>query len=579
MFRIRRIYDDVLPVNQAAIAEVQEIFASHFRAAPPEDIQRLAEKLRDPLSHRFRTILYVAEKGRRRIAGFAILLHDPVLGVFFLDYIAAAKRFSSRGMGAALYEHVRDESLAMGAAGLFFECLPDEPGSCRDEGVRKQNAARMRFYERYGARPIIGTAYETPVPGGSDDCLPHLMCDPLDQPKPPSAELVRQVVQVVLQRKYGSLCTPQYIADVVRSIQEPIQLRPLRYSKELPDHRRASADGHQRIAMTVNDKHDIHHIHERGYVESPVRIRAIQAELDSSGLFETLPVRQYPLRHIEAVHDPDLVSYLRRACEATPEGKSVYPYVFPIRNATRRPRELSVLAGYYCIDTFTPINRNAFPAARRAVDCALSAADAILQGQRLAYALVRPPGHHAEYRSFGGFCYFNNAAVAAHHLSRVGRVAILDIDYHHGNGQQDIFYRRSDVLTLSIHGDPDFAYPYFTGFADERGDGPGEGFNVNIPLPETQDGQQYREALIPALRLITEFTPSFLVVALGLDPAKGDPTGTWVLGSKDFEANGRLIGQLGLPTLVIQEGGYRTRTLGGNARAFFQGLANAHQRT
>jgi acetoin utilization deacetylase AcuC-like enzyme len=246
--------------------------------------------------------------------------------------------------------------------------------------------------------------------------------------------------------------------------------------------------------------------------------------------------------------------------------------VFPIRNPDKKPRDLGYCAGYYCIDTFTPINRNAYPAARRAVACALTAARLVLEGRRIAYALVRPPGHHAERRVFGGFCYFNNAAVAAQLLSEHGKVAMLDIDYHHGNGQQDIFWERSDVLTISIHGHPRFAYPFFSGFEEERGAGPGEGFNINYPLPEQQDGAQYRKALHKALAEVRRFEPMFLVVCLGLDTAKRDPTGSWSLGPKDFEQNGEAIGALRLPTLVVQEGGYRTRTLGANARSFFQGL-------
>ncbi len=151
-----------------------------------------------------------------------------------------------------------------------------------------------------------------------------------------------------------------------------------------------------------------------------------------------------------------------------PPGKSIYPYVFPIRNVARPPVELSVRAGYYCIDSFTPLNKNAFLAARMGVDCALTAANEILSGTQVAYVLTRPPGHHAEKNSFGGFCYFNNNAIAANFLSRYGRIAILDIDYHHGNGQQQIFYDRSDVLTISIHGHPSFAYPYFSGFRKRR---------------------------------------------------------------------------------------------------------------
>jgi acetoin utilization deacetylase AcuC-like enzyme len=359
---------------------------------------------------------------------------------------------------------------------------------------------------------------------------------------------------------------------VVASFRDPLQLREPRYAKAPVVAKPAAFVSRQLVAMTVNDRHDIHHIRERGYVESPVRIKAILNELVPSGLVRAIPVKEYPMRHIKAVHDNDYVEYLKRACAEVPANKSVYPYVFPVRNQTRPPKELSIRAGYYCIDTFTPLNANAFKAARRAVDCTLTAADELLAGRRVAYSLVRPPGHHAERKAFGGFCYFNNAAIAAHYLSPFGKVAMLDIDYHHGNGQQDIFYERPDVLTISIHGHPEFAYPYFTGFASERGGATGYGYNLNIPLPESQSGEEYRRALERACREVARFAPSFLIVPLGLDPAKGDPTGTWSLVAKDFEANGRMIGQLQIPTLVVQEGGYRTRTLGTNAKFFFNGL-------
>ena len=201
----------------------------------------------------------------------------------------------------------------------------------------------------------------------------------------------------------------------------------------------------------------------------------------------------------------------------------------------------------------------------------------MLDGDGMAYALVRPPGHHAERRSFGGFCYFGSTAMAANYLSAHGSVAVLDVDYHHGNGTQDIFYERDDVLTVSIHGHPHFAYPYFSGYADERGEGKGRGYNLNVPLPEHVDGERYRAELAPVLKRILRFTPRFLVVALGLDTARGDPTGSWELGPKDFAANGRMIGRLGLPTLVVQEGGYKNRSLGVNARSFFQGLWHGAQ--
>jgi acetoin utilization deacetylase AcuC-like enzyme len=233
---------------------------------------------------------------------------------------------------------------------------------------------------------------------------------------------------------------------------------------------------------------------------------------------------------------------------------------------------LPLRAGYYCLDTFTPLNENAYKAARRSVDCALTGADTLLDGGRAAYALVRPPGHHAEHDAFGGFCYFNSSAIAAQRLSEHGSVVLLDIDYHHGNGAQDIFWKRKDVFTISMHGHPRYSYPYFSGFDDERGGGTGKGFNLNFPLPENIDGERFRKTLSEALIRIRKFKPQFLVIALGLDTAKGDPTGSFQLMAKDFRENGKMIGELALPTLVVQEGGYKTQTLGINARHFFTGL-------
>lgn len=575
VLKIRRVYDDILPINQEILEQVKGILRTRFDAVSEDEIGLIGEKLRNPFKHRFRTILLVAENLRRRVLGFAMLLHEPEIGFCYLDWIALAGGKSGGGLGSALYDRVRSEAVALKARGLFFECLPDDPQDCDDEASIKQNRSRLRFYERYGARPIVDTGYEMPV-HPEDTCMPHLVYDGLDGTDPLKKSFARKVVRAVLERKYAEYCPPNYVEMVVASFREdPVRLRPYRYIK--PEAVRTEVNGRsfEQIALVVNDRHDLHHMHDRGYVEAPVRVRSIRKALDPSGLFALNQPRHFSRKHITAVHDTDLVNYLRRACEEMPEGKSLFPYIFPIRNKTRPPKEPSVLSGYYCIDTFTPINRNAYAAARRGVDCCLTAAAEILAGRRLAYALVRPPGHHAERNAFGGFCYFNNSAIAAHYLSGHGRVAILDIDYHHGNGQQDIFYRRSDVLTISIHGHPRFAYPYFSGFDDERGEGEGEGFNYNIALPESVDGERYRKALARALSRIEAFNPQFLLVALGLDTAKGDPTGTWRLLARDFESNGRMIGGLRLPTIVVQEGGYRNRTLGSNCMNFFKGLTSS----
>jgi acetoin utilization deacetylase AcuC-like enzyme/GNAT superfamily N-acetyltransferase len=577
MHRIRRIYDDVLPLNQEIMAQVKDILRSRFAAVSEAEIESISEKLRNPFIQRFRTILLVAETLGGRVAGFAVLLHEPEIDFTYLDWIAMATGRSGGGIGGAIYERVRQESVALKVKGLFFECLPDEEQHCPDPGLLKENRARLRFYEQYGARPLINTGYELPVNPG-DTCMPHLVYDALGLQTPLKRSFACKVVQVILERKYAGLCPADYVRKVVSSFKDdPVQLREFRYVKPEVVNPGVESRVFEQIALVVNDRHHIHHVHERGYVESPVRIQSILKRLQKSGLFVEMKPHQFSEQNIQQVHAPDFVNYLKKACRDVAEGKSLFPYVFPIRNKTRPPKEPSVLAGYYCIDTFTPINRNAYPAARRGVDCALTAAREVLNGRRIAYALVRPPGHHAERRSFGGFCYLNNNAIAAQYLSGYGKVAILDIDYHHGNGQQDIFYRRSDVLTVSIHGHPRFAYPYFSGFDDEKGGGAGEGFNLNIPLREDLEGEEYRKALKRAITRIEQFNPTFLVVALGLDPAKDDPTGTWSLRARDFEANGKLIGALGLPTVVIQEGGYRTRTLGLNVMNFFNGLAKALQ--
>jgi acetoin utilization deacetylase AcuC-like enzyme len=252
----------------------------------------------------------------------------------------------------------------------------------------------------------------------------------------------------------------------------------------------------------------------------------------------------------------------------------IYPEVFRVRRGARRPSHNAALAGYYCFDTGTPLTRDVFAAATESAAIAMTGAD-LLAAERVVYALCRPPGHHAEREVFGGYCYFNNPGLAALRLAERGPVAVLDIDYHHGNGTQDVFYESDRVFTASIHGDPAVVYPYFSGFADERGAGPGLGANLNLPLPPGASPTQFLETLDYALAAIREFAPVTLVVALGFDTCKGDPAGSFALTTRHYPVIAQRIAALGCPTLLVQEGGYRTETLGRNAVTFLQAFEAA----
>lgn len=573
MFRIRRIHDDVTPANRRAIEAIRRIVVERFSPLSGKKIDTFFEMMRPDAGGAFRPIAFVAEGLGGAVTGGALVSHDPKLRFCYLDYLVAAMLSAGRGVGDALYRRVREESLVLGAVGLFYECLPDDPALSRDPDILRNNRARLRFYEAYGARPIVGTKYETPLKPGGDN-PPYLVFDGLDRGVPLGREFAREVVEAILSRKYKGYVTPEYLRMVIESFEDdPVRIRPPRYVREERTEQMPVSDRFQKVALVVTDQHEIHHVRDRGYMEAPVRIRSITSKIIPSGLFEIVPPREFPEWHLREVHDAGYISYFKRVSSTIPPDEPVYPYVFPLRNEANPPKELAYRAGYYCIDVFTPLSRNAYIAARRAVDCSMTAAMEVLGGRRIAYALVRPPGHHAERQAFGGFCYFNNAAIVAHYLSRYGKVAMLDIDYHHGNGQQMIFYRRRDVLTVSIHAEPSIAYPYFSGFARERGEGKGFGFNRNYPCPETFDGAGYLKVLESACADVHRFSPSYLVVCLGLDTAKGDPTGSWSLVKTDYFAVGRRIAALELPTLVVQEGGYNNRSIGVNAREFFRGLS------
>ncbi|MEZ5788023.1 MAG: histone deacetylase family protein [Xanthobacteraceae bacterium] len=305
--------------------------------------------------------------------------------------------------------------------------------------------------------------------------------------------------------------------------------------------------------------------------EMPRRAELVLAEVRRAELGPIVPPQLFGLDPVRRVHAPDFVDFLRSAWDAwvAEHGEhDALPFTWLAPGMRRKlPDHIDGKLGYYSFDAGTPITAGTWRAMTAAANVALTGAHLVADGERGAFALCRPPGHHAGRAYYGGYCFFNNAAIAAQALRDrgAGRVAVLDIDYHHGNGTQDIFYDRGDVLVISLHADPKQEYPYFLGFADETGTGAGEGCTANYPLPWGTDWTAYAEALDHALGRITGFGAEALVLSLGVDTYKGDPISKFQLDSLDFCAIGRRIAELRLPTLIVMEGGYAVDAIGTNA--------------
>ncbi len=305
--------------------------------------------------------------------------------------------------------------------------------------------------------------------------------------------------------------------------------------------------------------------------ECPERVDMILAGLREAGVGEVFSPAEHGLAPVLAVHDADYVDFLASCWDdwraLGREGEAI-AWVWPTRTMPGRriPSSVDGRLGHYALGADTSICAGTFEAAMASKDVALSALDHVLESGEPAFGLCRPPGHHAAVDQFGGYCFFNNAAVAAQRALDAGlsRVAILDVDFHHGNGTQQIFERRSDVLFVSIHGDPMTCFPYFMGHADEVGEGDGAGYTVNYPLPEGSSAEVWFHVLEAAKERIREAGCELLIVSLGVDTFAGDPISAFTLASEDFTEMGRRLAALGLPTLVLMEGGYAVEEIGIN---------------
>lgn len=322
--------------------------------------------------------------------------------------------------------------------------------------------------------------------------------------------------------------------------------------------------------------------------EVPARLDFVLAELQRRpvGAIELPAVDDAALNAtLRRVHAPRYLDFLQGAwgewvaLDPSNADRDALPSVWPLPNrhgfrTDVLPENFAARLGVFAFDSGCPLTAGTWVAARAGAACAMAAAQDLADGARAAFALTRPPGHHAGPDYFGGYCFLNNAAIAAQTLRDAGRqrVAVLDIDYHHSNGTQTIFYERADVLTVSIHGDPRTEYPFFLGHADERGAGAGEGFNLNLPLPRGTGHAAWRRALDSALQVVDNFGAEALVVPMGLDTFAGDPISGFTLQSDDYSEIGAALASAGLPTVFTFEGGYAVEAVGLNAVNLLSGF-------
>jgi acetoin utilization deacetylase AcuC-like enzyme len=317
----------------------------------------------------------------------------------------------------------------------------------------------------------------------------------------------------------------------------------------------------------------------RPVYERPERAERVRDALAAAG-HPLVEPRQHGTAPVLAVHEPALVGFLEgawAAWRAAGGPEVLIPDTFALGRLAggggRDPGGGVGRPGWFCFDTATPLVAGSFAAAAAAADVALTGADLVAEGAPAAYALCRPPGHHAGPGYYGGFCLLNNAAIAGRWLARLGRVAIVDVDFHHGNGTQDIFWEDPEVLYVSLHGDPAVHYPFFTGAADETGGGPGAGATRNLPLPDGTGDGAYLEALAEATAVVDAFDPAVLVVSAGFDTFEGDPIGAFRVTTAGFGRIGAALAAAGRPVLVVQEGGYAVDALGANAVALLGGMS------
>lgn len=570
MIKFKRIYDISGYLDKGRLNSVIGIYEKAFPYYTRYS-SKISKLIKEQTNKNFEIILIVAEGNKARVLGFSLFFYFPDLNKAYLDFIVSDPPRKNRGIGAALYEVTRSILLEKKCQGLFYDVAPDDLELTKESNTLVQNQKRLAFYESFGAKPILGTLYEYSKTKINMGYPLYLVFDPLSRKNKLRAKELQDIIKKIFNIKINVSDDDKKLKNILDSVKDG----EFFIRKNIYSHKEHGLNQYKLINIEVvstDDNHQIHHLKERGYVERPARVEALKKGLSLLNI-DYIKIKKYPQAILKEVHGKGLINLIKDSEKSLFNHKAIYLEVYPRKNLSKMPKDINLRAGFFALDSFTPLTGNVYKAAIASVNCALTGAEQIQKGSQLVYSICRPPGHHAEKNFYGGFCYFNNAAIAAHSLSKTGKVAFIDIDFHHGNGSQDIFYDRDDVFFISIHGDPSHAYPFFSGSESEVGLGAGKGFNKNYPLHPGCNDDQYKQILNRAIKKLIDFKPQCLVISLGLDIMKGDPTGSFLITNQGMKEIGEAFKKVKVPKLIVQEGGYSLTNLRNGIKNFLLGIS------
>jgi acetoin utilization deacetylase AcuC-like enzyme/GNAT superfamily N-acetyltransferase len=531
---------------------------------------KIIHTLENKTEYDYEPILIVADDENQNVKAFTYCVYFPDVKYAYLDYIASLPEEKSKGIGGALYEALREFLANKGAKGIFLEAYSYDTGSSLK---KEQNLRRAKFYEKFGAYPILNPVWAE-VSNKYKWDITHLYFDGLGYEKPLTSKEVKKAVKRILVTLYDYRLSDDFIRKIVDSFKDnPVRFKKINKKNRKP-HVKSFDSKIKPLKIFKSFEFKKNHEKSKGYYEKPAKSKLILKGIPHNS-YETENIITLNVQEVLEVHDKNMVQSIENFCRKISSDRCLYIETFS--NLENRHESISDLnLSYYCKDAITPFTKDTYTDALLSASVSAKAAASLIEGNRFVYSLNHLPGHIAGKKSFGGYSYFNNGAIAASILAKIGKTVILDIDFHHFSGTQDIFYSRNDVLTISIHGNPKNHYPFFTGTEEETGEGDGKGFNFNFPLKAMCGENKYLDTLDRAIPLILCYKPLWLIVCIGFDVMKNDPTGNFGLSDVSMQKIAQKIGKLSLPTLFIQEGAYNSSNQIKGAKAFFSGILESY---